>query len=105
MGPLECSEYSCECLGLLKIITVGISSIAGVKWLEGYVEITELLLVFLTLVYFLFMSRKTTPVNMTSRIPEIVDVHLDILVDFLVMLARVVDMVPPSSPWRGRPSS
>ena len=51
--------------------------------------------------YFFFMVREMVPVNMTSRVLEIVDVCLDILVDFLVVLARVVDAVPPSSPLEG----
>ena len=38
------------------------------------------------------------PVDMMSRVSKIVDVRLDVLVDFLVMLARVVDAVAPSSP-------
>ena len=87
-GPLECSECSHECSGAFRIITIGIYSIAGVKWLEGCIRITELLLVFLTPAYFLFMARETAPVDMTSCIPKIVDVRSDILVDFLVMLAR-----------------
>ena len=48
--------------------------------------------------YFLFMARETVPIDMTSCIPEVVDVCSDILLNFLVMLVRVVDMVPPSSP-------
>ena len=75
-----------------------IYGVAGVEWLEGCGRITKLLLVFLTLAYFLFMAREMAPVDMTSRILEILDVRSDILVDFLVMLVRVVDMVPPSSP-------
>ena len=51
--------------------------------------------------YFLFMARETTPINIASCVPEIVDVCSDILVDFLVVLARVVDAVPPSSPLEG----
>ena len=47
------------------------------------------------------MARETAPFDMTSRVPEIIDVLSDILVDFLVMLARVVDAVPPSSPMEG----
>ena len=47
------------------------------------------------------MAIETTHVDMTSHISEIVDVRSDILVDFLVMLARVVDAVPPSSPLEG----
>ena len=56
------------------------------------------MLVFLTAAYFFFMARETVPVDMTSRVSEIVDVSSDVLVDFLVMLARVVDAVAPSSP-------
>ena len=51
-------------------------------------------------VYF-FMARETAFVDMTSCILEIVDACSDVLVDFLVMLARVVDVVPPSSPLEG----
>ena len=47
------------------------------------------------------MARETTPINIASCVPEIVDVCSDILVDFLVVLARVVDAVPPSSPLEG----
>ena len=75
-----------------------IGGIAGVKWLEGSIRIAKFLLVFLMLAYFLFMARETAPVDMTSCVPEIVDVCFDILFDLLVMLARVVDTVSPSSP-------
>ena len=78
-----------------------IGGIVGIKRLEGCIRITEFLLVFLTLAYFLFMPRGTVPIDVTSCIPEVVDVFLDILIDFLVVLARVVDMVPPSSPLEG----
>ena len=44
------------------------------------------------------MVRETVPVDMTSCVSEIVDVRSDVLVDFLVVLARVVDAVAPSSP-------
>ena len=98
MGPLECLECPCEWSGPFGISTVMICGIAGVEWLEGCVRVTELLLVFLTPAYFLFMAREMVPVDMTSCIPEIVDVCSDILVDFLVELARVVDTVPLSSP-------
>ena len=100
MGPLEYSECSHECLGPFRIITVRIYNIANVKWLEGCIRITELLLVFLTSAYFLHMPRETTPIDMTSRIPEIVDVRSDILVDLLVELVRVVDTVPLAPPGR-----
>ena len=75
-----------------------ICDIAGVEWLEGCVWITELLLVFLMPAYFLFMVRETAPVDVTSCILEVVDVCSDILVDFLVMLVRVVDAVPLAPP-------
>ena len=58
----------------------------------------ELLLVFLTPMHFFFMVRETTSVDMTSRVSKIVDVCSDVLVNFLVVLARVVDAVAPSSP-------
>ena len=82
-----------------------ICGVAGVEWLEGYVQITELWLVFLTPAYFFFMARETTLVDMSSRVSEIVEVRSDILVDFLVMLARVVNAVALGSPLRGCPSS
>ena len=47
------------------------------------------------------MPRETTPIDVTSCILEVVDVFLDILIDFLVVLARVVDMVPPGSSLEG----
>ena len=98
MGPLECSECSHEFSGPIKVVTVRISSIADVKWLEGCIWIIEFLLVFLTLAYFLPMPRETAPIDMTSRIPKVVDVCSDILIYFLVVFARVVDVVSPSSP-------
>ena len=55
----------------------------------------------LTPAYFLFMAREAAPVDTTSCILEIADVHLDILVDVLVVLARVVLAVPSSSPLEG----
>ena len=58
----------------------------------------KLLLIFLTVVYFFFMAREKAPVNMMSRVSEIVDVRSDVLVDFLVVLVRVVNVVAPSSP-------
>ena len=78
-----------------------IGGIVDIKRLEGSIRITEFLLIFLMSGYFFFMARETAPVDMTSRVSEIVDVCSDILVDFLVMLARVVDTLPPSSPLEG----
>ena len=95
---MECLKCSCESSGPFGIVVVGIGGVADVNWLEGRIWITEFLLVFLTPAYFLFMPRETMPIDMTSCIPEIVDVRSDILVDFFVMLVRVVDVVPPSSP-------
>ena len=100
MGPLECSECPCECSGPFRIVTIVIYSIAGANWLEGSIWIAEFLFVLLTPAYF-FMARETAPVDMTSRISEIVFVRTDILVDFLVVLARVVDVVLPSTPLEG----
>ena len=100
-GPLECLECPCEHLGPVGIITVGIYSIAGVKWLEGYIQIIELLLIFLMPAYFLLKPRETTAIDVTSCIPKVVDACSDILIDFLVVLARLVDTVPPSSPLEG----
>ena len=55
--------------------------------------------------YFFFMATEAAFVDTSSRISEIVEVHSDVLVDFLVVLARVVDAVAPSTPKRGCPSS
>ena len=52
----------------------------------------------MTAAYFFFMARKMALVDTSSRISEIVEVCSDVLVDFLVMLARVVDAVAPGSP-------
>ena len=101
MGPLECLECPRECLGPFGIITVVIYGVVGIEWLEGCVQITELLLVFLTSAYFLFMARETAPVDLTSHVLEVVEVRSDVLFDLLVMLMRVVDAVPPSSPLEG----
>ena len=48
--------------------------------------------------YFFFMVRKTALVDPSSRTSEIVEVCSDVLIDFLVVLARVVNMVAPGSP-------
>ena len=78
-----------------------ICSITSAKWLEGSIRITELSLVLLTLAYFFLMARETTPIDMTSRVLEIVYVRSDILFDFLVVLVRVVNAVSPSSTLEG----
>ena len=97
MGPLECSECPHECSGPFGIIVVEIYGVANIEWLEGSARVTELLHVFLMVAYF-FMVRETATVDMMSCVSEIVEVRSDVLVDFLVMLARVVDAVAPCSP-------
>ena len=59
------------------------------------------MLILLMASYFFFMATKTALVDTTSRVLEIVEVGSDILVDFLVMLARVFEAVAPSSPLEG----
>ena len=54
--------------------------------------------IFLTVVNFFFMATKTALVDTSLRISEIVEVRSDVLVDLLVVLARVFDAVAPSSP-------
>ena len=49
------------------------------------------------------MATKAAFADMSLRISEIVEVHLGILVDLLVMLAVMFDVVPPSSPLEGLP--
>jgi len=51
-------------------------------------------------VYF-FMATETAFVDTLSRVSEIVEVRLDVLVDLLVVLVRVFDAVAPSSPLEG----
>ena len=52
-------------------------------------------------VYFFFMATEAALVDTSSCVSEIVEVDSDVLVDLLVVLARVFDAVAPSSPWRG----
>ena len=48
--------------------------------------------------YFFFMVTEVAFIDTSSRISEIVEVHSDVLVNLLVMLAKVFDAVAPSSP-------
>ena len=48
--------------------------------------------------YFFFMVTKMALVDTSSCISGIVEVHLNVLVDLLVVLAKVFDVVAPSSP-------
>ena len=89
-------------MGPFGIITVRIGSVADVKGLEGCIRITEFLLVFLMSAYFLFMARETVPIDMTSCIPEITEVHSSVLFDLLVMLAMVLGAMAPSSTMEGQ---
>jgi len=63
------------------------------------------LLVLLTAAYFFFMATEAALVDTSSCVFEIIEVHSDVLVDLLVVLAKVFDAVAPSSPWRGCLSS
>ena len=59
------------------------------------------MLILLTAAYFFFMVTKAALVDTLSCISKIIEVHSDVLVDLLVMLARVFDVVAPSSPLEG----
>jgi hypothetical protein len=54
------------------------------------------LLVLLTAAYF-FMAIEAAFVDTSSCISEIVEVHSDVLVDLLIVLAVMFDVVAPSS--------
>ena len=49
------------------------------------------------------MATKAAFVDTLSCISEIVEVHSDVLVDLLVMLAMMFDVVAPSSAQEGLP--
>ena len=55
------------------------------------------MLVLLAVVYFFFMATKAAFIDTSLCISEIVEVHSDVLVDLLVMLAVMFDAVAPSS--------
>ena len=48
--------------------------------------------------YFFFMATEAALVDTSSCVSEIVEVDSDVLVDLLVVLARVFNVVAPSSP-------
>ena len=58
------------------------------------------MLVLLAMVYF-FMMTEATLVDMSSCVAEIIEVHSDVLVDLLVVLAVMFDAVAHSSPLEG----
>jgi len=94
-----------ECWGPFGVVGDILSSIAGVERLESRVQVIVLLLVLLAAAYFFFMATKAMFIDTSSRISEIVEVCSDVLFNFLVVLVRVFEVVAPSSPWRGCPSS
>ena len=55
------------------------------------------MLILLAVAYF-FMAIEATFVDTSSRILDIVEMHSDILVDLLIVLAMMFDAVAPSSP-------
>ena len=59
------------------------------------------MLILLTVAYFFFMATEAALVDMLSCVIEIIEVRLDVLVDLLVMLAKVFDAIAPSSPLEG----
>ena len=61
------------------------------------------MLVLLAAAYFFFMATEAAFVDTSSWISEIVEVHLDVLVDLLVVLAVVFIAVAPSSTLEGLP--
>ena len=61
------------------------------------------MLVLLAVVYFAFMATEAAFVDTSSCFSEIVEVHSDILVDLLVVLAVMFDAIAPSSTLEGLP--
>ena len=59
------------------------------------------MLVLLAAAYFVFMATEAVFVDTSSCISEIVEVHLDILVDLLVALVVMFGEVAPSSTLEG----
>ena len=61
------------------------------------------MLILLTAAYFVFMVTEAVFVDTSSCISEIVEVHPDVLVDLLVVLAVMFSAVAPSSTLEGLP--
>ena len=55
------------------------------------------MLILLATAYFVFMATEAAFVDMSSCISKIIEVHSDVLVDLLVVLAVMFDAVAPSS--------
>ena len=56
------------------------------------------MLILLAATYFFFMATEAAFVDTSSCISEIVEVHSDVLFNFLVVLAMVIGAMAPSSP-------
>ena len=61
------------------------------------------MLVLLAVTYFFFVATEAAFVDTSSCISEIVEVHSDILVDLLVMLAVMFNAIASSSALEGLP--
>ena len=61
------------------------------------------MLLLLAAAYFFFMATEAAFVDTSSCISEIVEVHSDILVDLLVMLAVMFNAIASSSALEGLP--
>ena len=61
------------------------------------------MLVLLATAYFIFLATEAAFVDTSLCISEIVEVHLDVLVDLLVMLVVMFGAVAPSSALEGLP--
>ena len=59
------------------------------------------MLVLLAAAYFFFMATEAAFIDMSSRISENVEVHSDVLVNLLVVLAVMFNAVTPSSALEG----
>jgi hypothetical protein len=56
------------------------------------------LLILIAAAYFFFMQTEAAFIDTSSCISEIVEAHLNVLFDFLVVLAIVISAVAPGSP-------
>ena len=61
------------------------------------------MLILLAAAYFFFMATEAAFVDTSSCISEIVEVHPDVLVDLLVVLAVMFSTIAPSSALEGLP--
>ena len=59
------------------------------------------MLILLAAAYLFFMVAKAVFIDTSSCISEIVEVHLDVLVDLVVGLVVMFNVVAPSSPLEG----